>query len=175
MADKIEVPYDACLKETLPALRSSGLLLVSQGKDGKPNAMTIGWGTVGTVWSQPNFVVLVRPSRYTHKLLEENGDFTVNVMPEGMADVLDYCGTVSGRDHDKFADKSLTPVPGLQSNAPIIGESVVAYECRTMLRTQVLPDRLDQEIHNSAYPSGDFHTIYFGKILTVRADKGLVP
>jgi len=171
MAAKIEVPYEACLKETLDVLGRTGLLLVSRGRQGKPNVMAIGWGTVGTVWGRPVFVVLVRPSRHTHALLEESGDFTVNVMPEEMREVVEYCGTVSGRDHDKFAEKGLAALDGLRVEAPIIGESRVAYECRTLLRTHVLPERLDADIRRSAYPSGDFHTIYFGQILAVRAEE----
>ena len=175
MAEKITVPYDALLKNTLRALGKDGLLLVSQGADGSPNAMAIGWGTIGSVWSRPMFVVLVRPSRYTHELLEANGDFTVNVLPKTMGDVVTYCGTVSGRDHDKFAEKNLTAVAGLECETPIVGESLIAYECRTVMTTDVLPDRIDGAIRSSAYPAGDFHRVYFGKILCVRAEPDMLP
>lgn len=170
MAEKIEIPYDAMLKETLTALGSGGLLLVTQGKAGKPNAMAIGWGAAGPIWGMPLFVVLVRPSRYSYTLLEENGDFTVNVMPEPMTDVVTYCGTVSGREVDKLAEKHLTALPGTQCRTPIIAESRLAFECRTMMSNDVIPARLDASIRDSAYPSGDFHRVYFGKILCVRAD-----
>ena len=174
MSHRTQIPYDAGLKATLSTLRSDGLLLVTQSKAGKPNAMAIGWATVGSVWGEPTFVVLVRSSRYTYELLNENGDFTVNVMPESMADIVAYCGTVSGRDHDKFAEQSLTAVPALQVEVPIIGESRIAYECRTVMSNDVIPERLDRSIHDSAYPSGDFHHIYFGKILCVQGEPGLV-
>ena len=42
MPEKIEIPYDVKFKETVNTLADCGLLLVSQGNDGKPNAMTIG-------------------------------------------------------------------------------------------------------------------------------------
>jgi len=170
MNKKIEIPFDSRIQETLAALADPGLLLVTQGKDGKPNAMTIGWGTVGTVWGQPMFVVLVRPSRYSYGLLEENGDFTVNVMPDAMEDVILYCGTVSGRDADKFADKGLAPMPAVEVNAPIIAESRIAYECRTVGTTDLLPEGLEEAIRQSAYPKDDYHRVYFGKILCTRAD-----
>ena len=173
MTEKAQAPYDALLKETLSALADPGLLLVSQGKSGKPNAMAIGWGSIGTIWGKPMFVALVRPSRYTHKLLDENGDFTINVMPASLGEAVEYCGTVSGRDHDKFAEKKLTAVPGLQVKAPIIGESLIAYECRTVMTNEVIPDRLDLAIRNSAYASGDFHRVYFGNILCVRVEREL--
>ena len=173
MADRIEIPFDARLNETLNTLGDPGLLLVSQGKSGKPNAMAIGWACFGRIWSMPMCVVFVRPSRYTHQLLEENGDFTVNVMPDGMTDAVIHCGTVSGRDEDKFAEMKLTAVQGLQSSAPIIGESTIAYECRTLTTNEFIPDRVAPEVVRSAYPNGDFHRVHYGKILSVRADAGI--
>lgn len=174
MVEKIEIPFDAMLKETLDALSDPGLLLVSQGEDGKPNAMAIGWACFGPVWSLPMCVVFVRPSRYTFKLLEENPDFTVNVMPPEMADAVTYCGTVSGRDEDKFAEQNLTPLPGLHASTPIIAESVIAYECRALTTNEFLPDRVDPEIVRSAYPNGDFHRVHYGKILCVRAEGSII-
>ena len=171
MSEKIEIPYDVKLKETINSLADGGLLLVSQGNDGKPNAMTIGWGTIGIIWGRPMFVVLVRLSRHTYKLLEEDGDFTVNVMPDTMVDAVMYCGRVSGRDEDKFAEQGFTAAPALHVKTPIIGESLIAYECRTVMRNDVLPETLDSAILDSAYPSGDLHRIYFGKILGVQVDK----
>ena len=171
MHAKVQVHYDSLLKETLEAMTSMGLLLVAQGKNGKPNPMTIGWGLIGSIWSRPVFTVLVRPSRYTHQLLEENGDFTVNVLPQKMKAAADLCGTVSGRTHDKFAEAKLTAAPGLQSHTPTIAESVIAYECRTIMTNDVPPERLDRAIRGSAYTSGDFHRLYFGQILCVLADK----
>jgi len=172
VAEFVSVPYDSRLAETLAALTERGLLLVTQGADGRANAMAIGWLSVGSIWGMPVATVLVRPSRHTFKLLQQNGDFTVNVLPPSMAEVIAYCGTVSGRDHDKLAEKKLTPLPGLQAKAPILGESVVAYECRTALTSEVAPDRLDEKIRGSAYAKGDFHRIFFGKILAVRGRQG---
>ena len=173
MTGKVQVHYDSLLKETLEAMTSMGLLLVAQGRSGKPNPMAIGWGLIGSVWSQPVFTVLVRPSRHTWQLLEENGDFTVNVLPSKMKSAVDLCGTVSGRTHDKFAEAKLTAAPALHVKTPIIAESVIAYECRTIMTNDVPADRLDRSIRNTAYSSGDFHRLYFGKILCVRAERKL--
>jgi len=62
-----------------------GLLLATTGTDGKPNVMTIGWGTIGSIWFRPMFVVLVRPSRHTYSRMEQVSDFTVNVLPRELA------------------------------------------------------------------------------------------
>jgi len=168
---KVEVNYTERLSETLAALSSPGSLLVSADSQGKPNVMAIGWGLIGPCWGKPLFLVAVRPSRYTNGLIKARGEFTVNVMPKAMAETVAYCGEVSGRDHDKFADKGLTPVAGRTVEVPTIGEAVISYECRVMHSNQVIPEALAAEIRSSVYPRGDYHTIFFGEIRAVLAEK----
>ena len=167
---KIEVSYTDYLKETNKMLGHGGLLLASTDAKGNPNAMTIGWGTIGIIWAKPIFVVLVRPSRYTYDLIEITNDFTVNVPTPKLADKVSYFGTVSGRNQNKFKAKGFTLSPGKKVKSPIIEECVINYECRVVHKNDVIPDRLADEIRYSAYRQGDFHRIYFGEILTVYAD-----
>jgi flavin reductase (DIM6/NTAB) family NADH-FMN oxidoreductase RutF len=168
---KVRVRYTDYFSQTIQRMREDGLLLATQGKDGKPNVMTIGWGTMGAIWSRPIFIVMVRPSRYTYTRLEEVSDFTVNVPPRELGMTASYCGTVSGRDHDKFLEKHLTAVPGLEVRAPIIEECVLHYECRTLHRNDVVPEALAQAVRDEAYPQGNFHRIYFGEIVAAYADE----
>ena len=167
---KIEVSYTDYLKETNKMLGHGGLLLASVDAKGNPNAMTIGWGTIGIIWAKPIFIVLVRPSRYTYDLIEITNDFTVNVPTPKLADKVSYFGTVSGRNQNKFKAKGLTVSPGKKVKSPIIDECVINYECRVVHKNDVIPDRLADEIRYSAYRQGDFHRIYFGEILVVYAD-----
>ncbi|MEM2178234.1 MAG: flavin reductase [Nitrososphaerota archaeon] len=104
---KSESNFLKYVDETIKTLNELGLLLVSIDSNGKPNVMTIGWGSIGIIWYKPVFTVLVRPSRYTHKLIEETEDFTINVPKKGMKDIIDFCGSVSGREVDKFKEKNL--------------------------------------------------------------------
>ena len=169
MSDKVEAGYTEYLEETLSAISNPGLLLVSADADGKPNTMTIGWGTVGIIWGKPIFIVLVRPSRYTYGLMEQTDDFTVNVPSADMKDVVAFCGSVSGRDHDKFAEKGLTAVPGRKVKSPVIEQCVIHYECKVVHKNDVLEDKLAKDIISSFHPEGDFHTIYYGEIVSVYA------
>lgn len=168
---KIEVGYRDFLRETLDVLTDQGLLLVSVDSSGKPNAMAIGWGMIGEIWGKPIFAVLVRPSRYTYELIEATGDFTVNVPPKDLAEITAFCGTVSGRTHDKFAEKGLVAVPGRFVKSPTIEQCVINYECRVVHKNNIIPDFLSPQIKSSAYPMGDFHRVYFGEILAVYADE----
>jgi flavin reductase (DIM6/NTAB) family NADH-FMN oxidoreductase RutF len=167
---KSESAYTDYLADTLKTMSESGVLLVATDASGRTNTMAIGWGLVGYIWGKPMFIVPVRPSRYTHQFMD-GGDFTVNVMPAEMKDVVTYCGTVSGRSHDKFAEKGLRLAPGWTVKTPSIEQAVIVYECKTVHRNEVIPANLTEEITASAYPEGDFHTLFFGEITAVYAEE----
>ena len=164
-----EVSHTTYLHETLSLLTGPGLFLVAAGADGKPNAMTIGWGTIGVIWSKPIFAVLVRPSRYTFQLLEKSDSFTVCLPSKGLYKAVNFCGTRSGRDYDKFKECNLTALPSTLISAPGIAGCPVVFECQIVHTNDVIPANLAEDIRARAYPRGDFHRIYFGEILAVRA------
>jgi flavin reductase (DIM6/NTAB) family NADH-FMN oxidoreductase RutF len=166
---KVLVPYTDYFAQTIQQMQDEGLLLVTSGTDGKPNVMTIGWGTIGVIWGRPIFVVLVRPSRHTYTLIEQVSDFTVNVPPRELAAAAKLCGTLSGRDQDKFAKAHLTPIPSREVRAPVIEECIVHYECKIVSRVDLPPDTLAQSVRGN-YPEGNFHRIFFGEIVASYAD-----
>ena len=170
---KVEVDYRDVFARTVDGLEGDGLLLVTQGADGRPNVMTIGWGIVGTIWRRPIFMALVRPSRHTYAMLEQNGDFTVNLMPASLGDAVAYCGEVSGRDQDKIAERGLVTVPAAKVKAPVIEQALVQYECRVVQRTDMAPDATDPAIVAKFYATGNFHRLFFGEIVAVRAEEGI--
>jgi flavin reductase (DIM6/NTAB) family NADH-FMN oxidoreductase RutF len=167
---KLKVPLTAYSEETIRTLNRCGCLLVS-GKMKKANVMTIGWGLIGILWGKPFFMVAVRPSRHTHDFIEEIGDFTVNIPKKGMESIVNYCGSVSGREHDKFKEKGLTLVPGKKVKSPIISECIINYECKVAFKSKVIPNELQRNFIKKYYSSGDYHTLYFGEILATFADE----
>ena len=95
----------------------------------KPNIITVAWA--GTVCTNPPMVsISVRPSRYSYQILEETGEFVINLTNESLVKACDYCGVVSGRDVDKFAKTGLTPIPMEHVHAMGIDESPVNMECK---------------------------------------------
>lgn len=171
---KVTVDYTSYFAEVMKRMSKEGLLMVTAGADGRPNIMTIGWGTIGILWSLPVFVVVVRPSRYTFSRLEESDEFTVNVPDKKLAKAALHCGTVSGRDNDKFKQMGLTAASGQIVKVPVIQECVMHYECRVVHRNDVVPQSLDKEIIRAAYPQGNFHRIYYGQVLATYADENAV-
>ncbi|MEW6202929.1 MAG: flavin reductase family protein [bacterium] len=104
------------------------VLVTCVDKAGKPNIITIAW--TGVVNSEPPMVsVSIRPSRYSYKLVKETGEFVINIPTAEQAFVTDWCGVVSGRDHDKFGTGKLTAEPASVVKAPLIRECPVNLEC----------------------------------------------
>jgi len=171
MATREAVPFDHRLGKTLALLARPGLLLATTGSSGASNVMTIGWGTVGIVWGRPIFQVLVRPSRHTYGLLEESGEFTVNVPTEAMRDWVAVCGTRSGRDVDKIGAYGVSVSQGKKVSVITLDESRMVYECRVVHHNDVLPPNLAQEIDASSYANRDYHRVYWGEIVGAYASR----
>ena len=86
-----------------------------------------------------------------------------------MEEILDVCGTKSGRDMDKFKELGLTAKKGFQVDAPYIAGCPVHYESRVAYKVELKPGQLIEELEEDAYPEGDYHVLYFGQILGVYA------
>ena len=116
-------------------------VMVSCGTYEKPgdetncNVLTVAW--TGTICSDPAMVYIsVRPSRHSHAIIKETGEFVINLTSAKLARAMDYCGVRSGRDHNKFKEMKLTPQNAETIKAPLIAESPVNIECKV---TQILP------------------------------------
>ncbi len=97
--------------------------------EGKTNILTVAW--TGTVCTNPPMLsISVRPERYSCHMIQETGEFVVNLTTEALVRAADLCGVKSGRDVDKWKEAGLTPVPARRVKAPLIGESPVNLECR---------------------------------------------
>lgn len=97
----------------------------------KANIITIGW--TGTICSDPAMLYIsVRPDRYSHDIIEETGEFVVNLVNKELTWATDYCGVKSGRDVDKFKEMNLTAIASKTVKAPSIKESPVCIECKVV-------------------------------------------
>ncbi|MBU0494818.1 MAG: flavin reductase family protein [Chloroflexi bacterium] len=123
---------------------------------GKPNIITLAWA--GTVCSSPPMVGIgVRPSRYSHDLIRDSGEFVVNIPTAALLGAVDRCGTVSGADVDKFEVANLTALPASHVRAPLIAECPVNLECQV----------------RQAVSLGS-HTLFLGEIITVHMDEAVL-
>lgn len=105
------------------------VLVTVADKQGNQNIFTVAWA--GTVCSDPAMVsISVRPERYSYHMIEETGEYVINLTTEKLTYATDYCGVKSGRDVDKFKEMNLTPVAADKVSAPLLAESPVNIECK---------------------------------------------
>lgn len=104
-------------------------IMVSCGSEpAEYNIITISW--TGTICTDPAMCYIsVRPQRHSYKIIKKNMEFVINLTTSGLAYATDWCGVKSGKDHDKFSEMKLTPVPASIVKAPMIAESPVNIEC----------------------------------------------
>lgn len=104
------------------------VLVTCVDSDERPNIITLAW--VGTVCSDPPMLGFgIRPERHSYTLIENSGECVVNIPTEAILKETDICGTVSGRNVDKFSETGLTPEPAEKVRPPIIRECPVNIEC----------------------------------------------
>lgn len=104
-------------------------VLVSCGTMNKSNIMTASW--TGIMNSNPPMTyVSIRPSRKTHDIIKQTGEFVLNIVDEAHLQALDLCGQLSGNDTDKFKKTKLTPKSCEHIAAPQIAECPISLECK---------------------------------------------
>lgn len=159
------VPIEHLRVEPFTGMEPDGVLLVSGHGVEDANVMTIGWATFGIVWSRPVVMVMVRPTRHTWTFINEVQNFTVNWLSPERREALQLCGSTSGRELDKFAAANLRPIPASVVTSPVLADSVLALECRTVYTDDVKPDRFVDEALQRHYTLKDYHRLFFGQIV----------
>ena len=143
-----------------------GLLLCAGDRE-ESNAMTIGWGGLGTLWGRNDAVtVYVAQARHTREFMDRAGRFTVMAFDkERQAGILEYMGSHSGRDGDKAAALGLHTV-FTADGTPYYEEAETVLECETMYAAPFDPDGF-REVPAAFYanfPAG-IHSVYIGRIV----------
>ena len=104
-------------------------VMVTCGTMEKPNVLTIAW--TGIVNSEPPMTYIsVRPSRYSHNIIKESGEFVINVTTLEQAKACDYCGVKSGKNTDKIKEMNLEIEACKKVAAPMLSKATICLECK---------------------------------------------
>ncbi len=104
-------------------------VLVSCGNGENANLITIGWTGIAAT-HPPRLYISVRPERHSYKIIEESGEFCVNLPSADIAKAVDFCGVRSGKDLDKFAATGLTKCDSFRVSCPSVAECPMTLECK---------------------------------------------
>ena len=160
-------PYEYA--STITAANPGGILFTTKLGD-EVDTMVIGWGLIGNIWGKPTFTAFVRESRHSHTLVEQTGEFTVNV-PVGKPDkqIFKVAGSQSGRDIDKVKELGLTLVEPEVVAAPALAECPITLECKVMYKQLLDETAIPEGVMKAFYPAVDgkvdMHVAYYGEIV----------
>jgi len=128
----------------------AGATIVTTHSNGRDNAMAVAWHTAISR-DTPIYLVSISPKRFTHKLLVESGEFTVNFMSMDSGPLVGQIAGCSGADIDKFAELGIKSQPGSQVKAAVLDGAQAAYECKVV----------------GQHTYGD-HDVFLGEIVAVQ-------
>lgn len=140
--------------------------LLCAGDKEKSNAMTIGWGGIGTLWGRTALTVYVAEKRYTKEFMDKAEYFTVMVFDVEHSKVLRYMGTKSGRDEDKAAALGLHTAY-TANGTPYFTEAEMVIECKIMYAAPFEPQYFKSDVPERMYahfPAG-IHSMYIGEVV----------
>ncbi len=149
---KVEIPLDHSTR----LINHGPVALISTAYQTARDVMTLAWLMPASHTPKLVAISLV-PKRYTYELLSKSREFVVNIPSIHQKELAKKCGSVSGREHDKYNEFHITTIPGEIVKAPLIESCVAHLECHVVSETK----------------AGD-HIIVLGEIVKAWANEGIV-
>ncbi len=121
---KVEVPLERAHRIIGPG----PVALVTAERKGKVDITPVGWAMPVSV-RPPLVAISVYEASFLNELIRAAGQFVLNIPSVDLIKQVQYCGTVSGRDVDKFAVTGLHQAEPEEVDTPLIEECLAHLEC----------------------------------------------
>ncbi|MBY9014414.1 MAG: flavin reductase family protein [Candidatus Lokiarchaeota archaeon] len=130
--------------------------VISVGIGEEANLITLAY--VGKVCLQPPIIAIsMQPRRHSYGLIEKHREFVINYPTKEQLKEMDYCGTRSGRDVNKWKELNLTKEQGIVVKVPMVKEFPWNMECKVIKRIEF-----------------GSHVCYFGEVVATHSDEKFV-
>lgn len=129
-------------------------MIVTSSDGRQSDAMTTVWASQVS-FEPPMVMISVGKSRKTHELIANSGEFVINTLQQSQKKVADYCGSASGRDHDKIQERNIPVEKASKVAAPLLKDSPSSLECKVFSRQDC----------------GD-HTVFIGEVVAAHKEEG---
>ena len=149
MTDKVLIPPNTTLYPV-------PVVLVTCGNREENNLITL--NRIASCNAEPPMIsISVRPGRASHGLIEQYGEFVVNLPWPDMEVVCDFVGATTLRKIDKWAETGLKRLPANQVQPPLLADCPVNLECK-VIQTVKLPS----------------HSLFIAEVVALHADSQVV-
>lgn len=137
------------------ALYPVPVVLITSGIE-SPNVMTC--NRIASCSAEPpRLSISVRPTRYSHTLIQATHEFVVNIPSPNQKILSDYVGVVTGKSENKIAVTRLRLAPASFVKTPLLADCPVNIECV-----------VEHEIEL------DSHTMFIGLVRAVHIKESLL-
>lgn len=127
--------------------------VISVGVGEDANLITLAY--VGKVCLKPPIIAIgINTTRHSFKLIEEHHEFVINYPMIDQLKDMDFCGTRSGRDVNKWEQLGLTKEKGKFVQVPLVKEFPWNMECKVVNRLEL-----------------GSHVCFFGEVVAVHCDQ----
>jgi len=99
-------------------------------------------------------MVGITQENYTYEMIVEKQEFVINIPTVDQIEIVKKCGSLSGRDQNKFLQTGLTPLEGSATKCYLIKECPLNIECSV--------------VHQIGYEGS--HRWFIGKVQAVHMD-----
>lgn len=142
-------------------------MLVTAGTETDFNMLTASWGGLGELYNKPVAICFIRPDRYTFNYIDNGDTFTLSFYSEDFREVLNYCGSASGRNEDKVKGSRLTPLMLPDNKGIAFRQAKLIIECRKLVSMPITANAIEQpdvKAERTKYP---LHKMFIGEIVAV--------
>lgn len=141
-------------------------MLITAGDENGSNTMTASWGMFGVLWRKNMAQIYIRPQRYTKSYVDTCDLVTLSFLPETYREALKICGTMSGRDADKWKLSGLHPY--YVDGSCAVEEAELVLVGRKQYSQKFDPSLFIVEDNKTrCYPEEDYHEMYMLEVLKV--------
>ncbi|MEQ6390453.1 flavin reductase family protein [Bacillaceae bacterium S4-13-58] len=107
--------------------------LVTVFHNEEDNVMAAGWHSYIS-YDPPIYGVAIGHERHTYSMVKDAGRFAINFLPFEKAEFIQQTGVLSGSNTNKFELGKMQYERGIVTNAPILSDAYIAYECEVIDR-----------------------------------------
>ncbi len=119
------------LERSYLLLHPRPVVLIVAKKGDKVNLMPASWVTPVSE-EPPMIAVAIAKENYTHDMIAETKEFTVNVVGKEHVELVWKTGTISGREVDKVKELKIDLKPSAKVSAPRLADALGVIECRVV-------------------------------------------
>lgn len=171
MTDLFKTITIKSLEKNIFSLLDDTWMLITAGNKKSFNTMTASWGGFGILWNKPVAFIFIRPQRHTLGFVEKEDHFTLSFFNEHYRDILNFCGSKSGKEVDKVAETGLIPVE-TDNGSVFFQQADLILECRKIYSDRVKPENfIIGEIEKKLYKNKDYHYMFVADIISCMARK----